>query len=318
MLFLVGILFASCLKTISDEGVSDSFVMQGCVYENVNGDAVENMHVLVTDGKRVGNQCNTALDGSFQINVTYEQIESHYFIRLTADSLYKSTDIQFPSVAYGTDEYQLPVFYVDGPERPKVLTDTVSDITTSTAICRGNVFDDGRSAVRERGFCWGTTPQPTISNDTQRVGYGTGQFLTRIEGLTKGTVYYVRAFARNGEGTSYGDTIRFATSSGKPTVVISSVTNVTQNSITCKCRVVSDNGFEVTSRGVYYSSISNPPTNLDDCVTNGSGTGEYIITITGLQSGTFYYIRAFATNREGDGYSETKRVKTSNAKNNND
>lgn len=303
-------LFVGCLKPHEDEGLSDTITMSGYVYENTSGEAVSNIHLMVTDGEHQGCQSSTATDGSFHIKVTYHQLASHYFLRIFADSLFKSVDIQFPSVAYGTNDCQLPVIYVEGPEPPYVSTDSVTNITTHTAICWGSINYNGRSSIIERGICWGPAHQPTIANNHVPVEPGSGTFAATIEGLAKGTSYYVRAYARNGVGISYGDELVFTTSTGAPTVLTSVITNVTASSISCWCEVTSDNGHSVTSRGVCYSTISNPPTLLDDCITNGSGTGDYSVTISNLQSNTKYYVRAFATNSEGTGYGETKEVRT--------
>lgn len=311
MILLFGCaLLSSCLKPISDEGLIDIMTMSGYVYENASGNALENIHIIVTNGEQNGCQCSTESDGSFHIQVTYNQLGSNYFLRIFADSLYKSVDLPFPTVAYGTNECLLPDIYVEGPEPPHVSTDSITNITPNTAICWGRVNDNGRSAIRERGICWGPTHQPTISNNHISVEQGSGAFVATLEGLTKGTAYYARAYARNGVGISYGNEIPFTTPTGAPTVGTSVITNVTSNSISCWCNVTSDNGHEVTSRGVCYSTISNPPTLLDNCITNGSGTGEYSIIIPNLQSNTIYYIRAFATNSEGTGFGETKEVRT--------
>jgi hypothetical protein len=67
------------------------------------------------------------------------------------------------------------------------------------------VVDDGGGTVSARGVCYSTATNPTTSDDKVTGGTGTGAFTSSITGLTKGTIYYVRAYATNEIGTSYGN-----------------------------------------------------------------------------------------------------------------
>ena len=106
------------------------------------------------------------------------------------------------------------------PGAPVVLTNGVSAILTSSATCGGNVTDDQGSAVTARGVCWSTTTGPTIALSTKTSdGTGTGTFVSSVTGLTPNTTYYVRAFATNGVGTSYGAEVNFTTQAVASAVV---------------------------------------------------------------------------------------------------
>jgi uncharacterized protein (TIGR02145 family) len=95
---------------------------------------------------------------------------------------------------------------------PTVTTTTVTAIVTTTATSGGNVTNDGGAAVTARGVVYSTTTNPTIALTTKTVdGTGIGTFASSIEGLTANTTYYVRAYATNGAGTSYGNEISFKT-----------------------------------------------------------------------------------------------------------
>ena len=95
---------------------------------------------------------------------------------------------------------------------PVVRTTNVSDITQTTAIIRGYISDDGGTEIMDIGLCWSTSPNPTISSNKTSNGTGKGHFTIIINGLTVNTTYYVRAFAINSEGTSYGNQLSFTTS----------------------------------------------------------------------------------------------------------
>ncbi|OFY40990.1 MAG: hypothetical protein A2X18_02800 [Bacteroidetes bacterium GWF2_40_14] len=87
---------------------------------------------------------------------------------------------------------------------PTITTLTVSPTTETSATGGGNITSDGGSPVTSRGICWSTNQTPTILNNRILNGTGTGSFTSVLTGLTTNTVYYVRSFATNAIGTSYG------------------------------------------------------------------------------------------------------------------
>lgn len=94
---------------------------------------------------------------------------------------------------------------------PTVVTSNVHDVSFNSAISGGVVTSDGNGTISARGICWSTTPNPTIFNTHTIDGSGLGAFVSYLEGLTENTTYYVRAYATNDAGTSYGDEIIFTT-----------------------------------------------------------------------------------------------------------
>jgi hypothetical protein len=95
---------------------------------------------------------------------------------------------------------------------PTVTTTAVTDITQTTATSGGNVTTEGSATVTARGVCWSTTASPTIADSHTTDGSGTGVFVSNLTGLTAITPYYVRAYATNSFGTSYGNQVTFTTS----------------------------------------------------------------------------------------------------------
>jgi hypothetical protein len=94
---------------------------------------------------------------------------------------------------------------------PVVTTSNVSDITSNTAICGGNITSQGSDSVAARGVCWSTSANPTV-NDAKTVDFtGVGNFTSLITGLSDSTQYFVRAYATNIKGTGYGETKTFTT-----------------------------------------------------------------------------------------------------------
>jgi uncharacterized protein (TIGR02145 family) len=89
-------------------------------------------------------------------------------------------------------------------------TTAVSDITTTTATSGGEIISDGGAPITASGICWSTSALPTVDLATKTTdGAATGSFTSAITGLSANTVYYVRAYATNSNGTVYGKEICF-------------------------------------------------------------------------------------------------------------
>ena len=96
-----------------------------------------------------------------------------------------------------------------GASLPTVTTGTLSSLTRTTVnVNNSDVTDDGGAAVTARGVCWDTTTLPDINDSKTTDGTGTGVFTSNVSSLLPGRTYYLRAYATNSEGTSYGSTQR--------------------------------------------------------------------------------------------------------------
>ena len=110
---------------------------------------------------------------------------------------------------------------------PTLITTTLSNITSTTAVCGGKITSDGGSIVTERGVCWRASQNPTIADSKSTDGStGTGSFTASISGLTSNITYYVRAYATNSAGTGYGDEKIFTTSATSDFVITLSATEI--------------------------------------------------------------------------------------------
>ena len=192
------------------------------------------------------------------------------------------------------------------PKEPVVKTHAVSEIAATSAVGGGEVVEDGRADVTGRGVCWSTIENPTIADAHSVDGAGLGSFVSNITGLTPNTAYYVRAYATNSEGTSYGEQVNFMTLEEiieLATVKTSLVSGITSTTAVAGGDVTADGGTEVTAKGVCWST-SQEPTIEGEHTENGAGTGEFTAELSGLEQNTTYYVRAYATNKEGTAYGE--------------
>jgi hypothetical protein len=117
--------------------------------------------------------------------------------------------------AYNVCDYSLvtALNQITGSCVPTVTTTAMSGIALTTATSGGNVTWDGGGTVTERGVCYSTSPNPTISGSKTIDGGGPGFFTSYLSALLPNTLYYVKAYATNSAGTGYGDQVSFTTMS---------------------------------------------------------------------------------------------------------
>ena len=191
---------------------------------------------------------------------------------------------------------------------PTINTVVITQVTTTTAIANANVTNDGGGDITERGVVYSTSQNPTTATAAKVTsGSGTGAFSSTIDGLTPSTTYYVRAYAKNSAGTAYGGQATFTTSDlptsvTLPTVTTTAASSIKETSAVTGGNVTSDGNATVTERGIVYNTYANPTVTTATKVLIGSGKGSFTYTLTGLQSNTKYYVRAYATNEKGTAY----------------
>jgi uncharacterized protein (TIGR02145 family) len=96
---------------------------------------------------------------------------------------------------------------------PMVTTNEATDITCCRASSGGSVTNPGIYPVTSKGIVWDTLQNPTIEDNygQYEAGAGEGDFSVVLEGLLGNKTYYIRAYATNQEGTSYGQEESFTT-----------------------------------------------------------------------------------------------------------
>ena len=190
---------------------------------------------------------------------------------------------------------------------PTVTTGDVTNITATSAMCAGDVISNGyfNAWVNERGVCWNTWGYPTLDDNKVTAGWLLGPFTVNLTNLIPNTVYYVRAYATNSEGTSYGVQKTFTTLLGPyiPSVTTGVVTNITTTTASYSGNVTSEGGTALTDRGICWNTSGNP-TIEDSKTTNGTDAGTFTANLSGLSPYTTYYVRAYAINTEGTAYGQ--------------
>lgn len=97
-----------------------------------------------------------------------------------------------------------------------------------------------------------------------------------------------------------------ATGTGFSTVLsTTAISSVTWTSASSGGDITSDGGSPITARGICWSTSPNPTIANESQVDGGAGTGSFTCTLSGLLPGTYYYVRAWATNAIGTGYAHS-------------
>jgi len=192
---------------------------------------------------------------------------------------------------------------------PKVTTAAATDITGISAKVSGAITDTGGENASTIGICWNTGGTPTTADSkyskTSYKAYGVGTFsgapYTASPLLPK-TKYYVRAYAINSVGTGYGNEIELTTLAF-PTVTTTAISSIAGTTASSGGNVTNEGDESVTARGVCWNTTGSPTT-ADSKTSDGSGSGAFVSSITGLTRGVTYYVRAYATSSVGTAYGE--------------
>jgi uncharacterized protein (TIGR02145 family) len=100
-----------------------------------------------------------------------------------------------------------------------------------------------------------------------------------------------------------------------PALSTSAVSAVTTTTASSGGSITSDGGGSITARGVCWSTSQNPTVALSTKTINGAGSGSFTSSLTGLNPGTTYYVRAYATNGAGTAYGNQVSFSTTTSTN---
>lgn len=97
------------------------------------------------------------------------------------------------------------------------------------------------------------------------------------------------------------DSCRKDNKSYVPEITTNPVLIISQTTASCGGNIINEGSATVTDRGVCWST-NQSPTIADSKTADGTGSGSFTSSITGLTANTTYYVRAFATNLVGTAY----------------
>ena len=163
----------------------------------------------------------------------------------------------------------------------------ISDLSTYTAYIQGTIATFGLQ-TEETGICYSTSPMPTI-NDT-KVILSSNSIAYTLNELTPETTYYVRIYAKiNGE-FYYGDQSTFTTWAIIKTHF--EPEDVYTNQLMLTSSIPASSG--IIKIDICYGISPNPKVTDNVATANKENDGKLHLNLTGLKSGTTYYIRAYS------------------------
>jgi len=181
--------YATINSQITSDG-NGSVLSRGVCWNQNGNPSLENNDGFTTEGSGTGNYTSAI----------YNLLDkTNYYVTAYATNV--------AGVAYGNKE----TFTTLEILLPDISTATPSFITSTSAICGGNVLNNGNTEIIARGVCWNNTGNPTLQNN---LNYSTeegelGEFTSTLTNLEDYTTYYVAAYATNMRGTIYGDQVSF-------------------------------------------------------------------------------------------------------------
>lgn len=132
------------------------------------------------------------------------------------------------------------------------------------------ILADGGNAITERGICWGTAQNPTVSNSkVKHANGGLGKFRVALKNLAPNTTFFARAYAINNGGVTYSSQVSFKTRpKGNLTYTFNKSTNPTADELAAYARlqVAIDsavwyiNNYTSASRNVFLNYVPGVPT----------------------------------------------------------
>ena len=270
------------------EGGSYSITERGVVYS-------KSASPKITDSKLA----YSGTSSYFSLNLTNLDHNTRYYARAyvnTKEATFYGEERNFMTLSIST---------------PTLNTSTPTAVTASGAQIRGEVLTDGNSDIIDRGIVFSTTQNPIYTSSRVSAGTGMGAFTANLTSLSPNVTYYARSYARNSLYTGYGNQITFKTQPLLPTLSLSTIysSSIGTTSVYLSGNIITTGGDNIAEKGFVLSETSEPDIS-DRKEVAGSGSGSFSKTVTGLKPYTTYYVRAYATNSSGTGYSESSSFKT--------
>ena len=189
-----------------------------------------------------------------------------------------------------------------GKYKPVLNTLDVSEVSSSSVRVNGKIIDNGFPEYTERGFVYSLNSMPTFDNTISRLTVPLSDdqvFSYKINGLTLGSKYFVRAYAVNKLGVAYSSNeVEFSPMATEPIVMTSDVVELDIANATAVCKgnieYVGDPIY--TERGFVYGLQPAPDINDSKVIVSGSGAGEFSAKIKNLELDNEYYVRAYVEN----------------------
>lgn len=287
-------------KTISELKTDNMSIDVACTIVSNGGDEIVNAGICWSEATSPTiNDNKIDVDnktGDYSISLTNLKYGKNYYVRAFASN--------GVGTSYGQElSFSIPAI------KPTIITKDVVNVGDQSAETGGAITSDGGADIIEKGIVWSNSTNPTLNDFSMQDQANSTEFDVVIENLIPNTTHYVRAYAKNEIGIAYGNQIEFKTEIGLPMLNNVNFTNVTTTSITLESSIANNGGSAIIEKGFVWSETQNPSINNNRLISSSSGNS-FTSGLENLKPNAVYYIKAFASNSKGAGYSEEVDIRT--------
>ena len=197
-----------------------------------------------------------------------------------------------------------------------VLSLTTDNITGDSFDAEVTATSGTELPILEYGVAYGTKTKPTVEKNTvKKFGEGDGTVKSVIADLDGDTKYYIRPYAKNKNGVSYGEETTVLTLSNKALISTVATAHITAHRAFIGGEVLSLGlkSVPVTEVGICWGTKTAPTVAGDHVKADASfnKVGEFdALQLFCLVPSTKYYVRAYVTNQYGTNYGEERTFTT--------
>lgn len=176
-------------------------------------------------------------------------------------------------------------------EQVPIVIETVkiSEVGYTEAACAVEI----KGTFDQSGVCFATSEYPTTASECIASQNKT-KFTCELTGLKSGQKYYLRAYATHGNETVYSTQKSFTTyKNGEPLVKVTTIADITYQTATFNGMLMSEGGQKVTERGFCYGQSAYPTVD-DNKIAISGVVGKMAASVSGLDDGNAYHVRAYA------------------------
>jgi uncharacterized protein (TIGR02145 family) len=188
-----------------------------------------------------------------------------------------------------------------------------SNISYTEATLSGQIVEIGSKHISDHGILVSENNIPDHTNSEIKSLGSTkskGVFSLLFHNLKENTSYFFRAYATVKNTTIYGDILYFRTKDYiLATIITAAISSITPSTAISGGMISGEGGIFVTTRGVCWNTTGTPTIN-DPKTTDGTGSGSFVSSITGLEPFTTYYVRSYSVNNKGTSYGSVLNFKT--------
>ncbi|MDT8401210.1 MAG: SUMF1/EgtB/PvdO family nonheme iron enzyme [Bacteroidales bacterium] len=184
----------------------------------------------------------------------------------------------------------------------------ISDIGATYVKANFDITSSGGLDISEKGILFTPLAEPGAEEQKLIIDDTALSTESIVDGFPRDKDLRLRAYAKNGTGTSYSEYITIKTKSGIPAIRTGDVSNIHSKTVDASGTLITNGGEKLLGYGIVYSE--NPQPQLGDNVSYASGRTSFNVELDGLQAFTKYYFRAFARNRFATRYGDIKEFET--------